>query len=81
MFFSFQLLLSQTLSQTTVISDNESLVYVDNEHLDQPAHMHSLAQGYKTFFMLNSAEHEIYFADNFLKLLSCSTQLSMCSAE
>ena len=40
-------------------------------------------RGYKTFFMLNSAE--IYFAykssntDIFFKLLSCSTQLSMLS--
>ena len=37
---------------------------------------HSRPRGFKTFFMLNSAEHEIYFA---YKPYSCSTQLSMLS--
>ena len=45
----------------------------------------SWPRGYKTFFMLNSAEHEICFdyksknTDKFLKHFSCSTQLSMLS--
>ena len=51
------------------------LTCVPKKDSDQPAHLMTWPRGYKTFFMLNSTEHELCPAKNLIFLTIASSFL------